>query len=82
MPPSKVRNKLTGGSYLPLLLKPRVTAAMPNPSKEIKSMPTNPPTTPPTMAAINRFGLLSKTTALKKVCMIIIIIILYKNLNY
>ena len=53
------------GRYSPLFFKPSwVTAAIPNPSKAIKRMPTNPPTTPPTMAAI-RFGLLSERAILK-----------------
>ena len=53
--------------YLPPFLKPRVTAAMPNPSEAIKRMPPNPPITPPTMVII-RFRLLPERTALK-VCM-------------
>ena len=63
--------------YSLLLLKPRATAAMPNPSKAIKRIPTNPPTTPPTMAAI-RVGMLPAL----KVCVYVQKYNTYMRANY
>jgi hypothetical protein len=48
-----ISKETNSGGYSPLLCKLRITAAaMPNPSKAIKRMTANPPTTPPIMAAI------------------------------